>query len=231
MSLMLKASHSVDEAIRSRKAVRAFLPKPVAKALIEELLEVARHAPSNSNTQPWLVHVLEGEPKRLLSAMLLASHERDDLPHSRHFPAELPSACQPRQADFGKRYYQSLGIDRSDSDARYRQTGRNYLFFDAPVGLIFTIDRRLTSHSWLDYGLFLQTLMLAARARGLDTCPQVSFVRHEPVLREFLELPPEQTVVCGMSLGYADPTAALNALELPRESIGGFTTFRGFESG
>jgi nitroreductase len=219
----------VDQVIRSRKAVRAFLPTPVPRALVEEMLRVARHAPSNSNTQPWSVHVLAGEAKDRLSQALLRSHERDDLPASRHFPDELPAACKARQAEFGRRYYAAAGIDRADAAARYRQTGRNFLFFEAPVGLIFTIDRCLAPHSWADLGMFLQTLMIAAKARGLDTCPQVSFVRHEAVVRELLGLPAEQTVVCGMSLGHADASSPLNSLAMPREPVETFTTFHGFD--
>ncbi len=175
------------------------------------------------------MHVLEGEPKRLFSETLLRSHERDDLPPSQHFPAELPIACKPRQTEFGVRYYAALGIDRDDAAARYKQTGRNYRFFDAPVGLIFTIDERLTKHSWVDYGIFLQTLMIAAKARGLDTCAQLSFVRHEPVINKFLRLPPGQTVVCGMSLGYADVGSKLNSLAMPRKPVEEFSVFWGFE--
>jgi len=218
----------VDAVIRSRRAVRAFLPTPVAKAELVEILELARRAPSNSNTQPWFVHVLEGEPKRRLSEALRVAHERNELPPSAHFPGDLPAACASRQAEFGARYYTALGIDRADVAARYRQSGRNLCFFDAPVGLIFTIDSRLTRHSWADYGIFLQTLMLAARARGLDTCAQVSFVRYEPVIAEFLRLPAGQAVVCGMSLGYAAPEARVNDLGMPREAVEDFSVFWGF---
>ncbi|OUL98474.1 nitroreductase [Variovorax sp. JS1663] len=218
----------VDAVIRSRRSVRAFLPTAVPRAVVEELLDVARTAPSNSNTQPWFVHVLAGEPRRRLCEALLRSHEADALPPSTHFPAELPADCASRQAEFGVRYYAALGIDRADAAARGRQSGRNFAFFDAPVGLIFTIDRSLTRHSWADFGMFVQTLMIAARARGLDTCPQVSFVRHEPVIAQLLQLPPGRTVVCGMSLGYADPDAAVNELGMPRAAVGEFTVFRGF---
>jgi nitroreductase len=219
----------VDAVIRSRTAVRAFSPAPVSKSTLKEIFEVARHAPSNSNSQPWYAHVLEGEPKRLFSEAVMRSHEKDELPPSGHFPNELPAVCKDRQADFGNRLYKVLGIDREDARGRYRQTGRNYCFFDAPVGLIFSIDRRLTKHSWLDFGLFLQTVMLAARSRGLDTCPQVSFVRHEPVIQDFLKLPADQTIVCGMSMGYAEPGAALNRLGMPRAEVDAFATFLGFE--
>ena len=225
------ARDAVDAVIRSRAAVRAFQPTPVPKALIVEMLDVARCAPSNSNTQPWFVHVLEGDARRRFSEALLRSHERDELPASQHFPPELPAACKTRQADFGARYYAALGIDRADAAARYRQTAQNYLFFDAPVGLIFTIDARLMPHSWADFGMFLQTFMLAARARGLDTCPQVSFVRHEPVIRECLPLPEGQTVVCGMSLGWAQEGSALRQLAMPREPVEAFTVFHGFDGG
>ena len=136
---------------------------------------------------------------------------------------------QAHQADFGQRYYTALGIDRSDAAARLKQTARNFAFFDAPVGLIFTIDERLTRHSWADYGMFLQTLMVAAAARGLATCPQVSFVRHGPVVAEHLKLPADHIVVCGMSLGYADPEAAVNAIAMPRTPPDDFAVFHGFD--
>ncbi|VTU31383.1 malonic semialdehyde reductase [Variovorax sp. PBS-H4] len=215
----------VDSVIRSRRAVRAFRQTPVGRAVVADILSVARCAPSNSNSQPWRVHVLEGEPKRRLSEALIEAHERNELPPSAHFPADLPAECAARQADFGARYYAALGIDRADLPARYRQSGRNLCFFDAPVGLIFTIDSRLTRHSWADYGMFLQNIMIAARARGLDTCPQVSFVRYEPVISQFLGLPATQALVCGMSLGYADVEAEVNDLGMPREAVDDFTVF------
>lgn len=198
--------------------------------MLTQILDLARCAPSNSNTQPWSVHVLQGKPKQQLTEALVRSHERDDLPPSGHFPDELPEACKARQADFGARYYDALGIDRNDAASRHRQSGRNYRFFDAPVGLIFTIDRNLTKHSWLDFGLFLQTLMIAAKSKGLDTCPQVSFARHEPVIREVLHLPQDQAVVCGMALGYAASDAKLNRLAMPRAKVEEFTVFWGFEN-
>lgn len=231
---MTKADRStvagiVDAVIRSRRTVRVFHPTPVPGAEVKAILDIARCAPSNSNTQPWSVHVLAGEPKRLFSEALSLSHARNDLPPSQHFPSDLPAACVARQADFGARYYAALGIDRDDAAARNRQSGRNLWFFDAPVGLIFTIDSRLTRHSWADYGMFLQTVMIAARARGLDTCPQVSFVRYEPIIADFLRLPPMQSVVCGMSLGYADVESVVNDLAMPREPVENFSVFRGFE--
>ncbi len=130
--------------------------------------------------------------------------------------------------DFGQRYYAALGIERADMAARARQTGRNFLFFGAPVGFIFTIDSALTKHSWLDFGLFLQNIMLAAHARGLATCPQVSFVRYQSIIAEQLKLAPEEAVTCGMSLGYADEQAVVNHLGMPRAPLEAFTRWHGF---
>ena len=141
----------------------------------------------------------------------------------------MPPDCEARVGDFGRRYYSALGIDRADMAARARQTGRNFLFFEAPVGLIFTIHATLTKHSWLDCGLFLQNLMLAAHVRGLATCPQVSFVRFQSVIAEQLGLSPEEVVTCGISCGYADEQAAVNQLNMPREPVERFTRWLGFD--
>lgn len=141
----------------------------------------------------------------------------------------MPTNCAARVDDFGRRYYSALGIDRSDVAARARQTGRNYVFFDAPVGLIFTIHASMTKHSWLDCGLFLQSLMLAAHVRGLATCPQVSFVRFQSVIAEQLGLAPDEMVTCGMSCGYEDEQAVVNRLNMPRETFDGISHWLGFD--
>jgi nitroreductase len=218
---------AVDTLIRSRRTVRAFRPDPVSRGQLVEILETARTAPSTFNTQPWRVHVLAGNAKRALGEAILRAHAANAAPQFSPFPEPPPRACSARQEDFGRRYYASLGIDRADMASRARQTGRNFLFFDAPVGLIFAIDAALTKHSWLDCGLFLQNLMLAASARGLATCPQVAFVRYQSVIARQLAFKPEETVVCGMSLGYEDEQAAVNHLEMPREPVEGFTRWWG----
>jgi nitroreductase len=225
---MTSAAATVDTVIRSRKTVRAFRPDAVPQPQLVEILELARTAPSTFNTQPWRVHVLAGEPKRALSEAILEAHAGNTHPAFMPFPQPAPTDCAARQQDFGQRYYAALGIDRADIAARGRQTGRNFLFFEAPVGLMFTIDGALTKHSWLDYGLFLQNLMLAAHVRGLATCPQVSFVRYQSVIAHKLGLAPGETVVCGMSLGYADNDAPVNQLDMPREPLEGFTHWMGF---
>lgn len=218
-----------DAVMRSRKSVRAFRADAVSQQQVEDILRVAGTAPSNSNTQPWQVYVLAGDKKRALSDVLLDAFTSNSLPPFAHFPDPLQQACSLRQDDFGARYYNALGIDKTDMAARARQTGRNFAFFDAPVGLIFTIADDLKAHSWLDYGLFVQNVMLAAAVRGLATCPQVSFARYQPVIARQLQLPPGQTVVCGMSMGYADNKAAVNQLNMPREPLENFATLVGFD--
>jgi nitroreductase len=220
---------AIDRVMRSRKTTRAFRPDGVARAHLDEILDLARTAPSTFNTQPWRVHVLTGQAKQALSEALVQAHAANAHPPHAALPNPAPVASAARQDDFGRRYYALLGIDRSDTASRSRQTARNYVFFDAPVGLIFTIDASLTKHSWLDYGMFLQNFMLAAQARGLATCPQVSFVRYQTVIAAQLRLAQEESVVCGMSLGYADHEAALNRMEMPREPVTGFAAWHGFD--
>ena len=219
----------LDMVIRSRKAVRAFRPDPVPRSALVEILELARLAPSNFNTQPWRVHVLAGSAKQTLSEAILQVHSANTQPPFSPFPQPPPEDCATRLEDFGRRLCGALGIQRSDMVARGRQTARNFLFFGAPVGLIFTIDSGLTKHSWLDFGLFLQTLMLAAHARGLSTCAQVSFVRYQSVIAEQLGLATNEAVTCGMSLGYEDNDAAINHLAMPREPLEKFTRWLGFD--
>ncbi len=223
---------AVDSVMHGRKAVRSFLKKPVEKTLVAEILEIARTAPSNSNTQPWRVYALAGKPKEALSQALCEAHSNRPDEYTacyKHFPDVLGEKFLARQNKYAEAYYNCLGIERSDQAARAAQTGQNFLFFGAPVGFIFTIENALERGSWLDYGMFLQSIMLAAKARGLDTCPQISFVKYHEIIRKNLPIPNNEIVVCGMSLGYADHAKHVNSLRLPREQIESFTSFFGFE--
>ncbi len=223
----------VDHAMQSRRSVRGFLPKPVPQALVEEILTVARQAPSGTNTQPWQVHVLAGEAKQALSRDILAvfndpklasEHEAD----YDYYPVKWVSPYVDRRRKVGWDMYGLLNIGKSDKQAMHEQHAKNYSFFDAPVGLMFSIDRIMRQGSWLDYGMFLQNVMLAARARGLDTCPQVAFSQFHRIIAQHLGLQEDQQVVCGMSLGYADPNAIVNRLTTEREPVATFTKFHGF---
>jgi nitroreductase len=227
------ATAAVDAAITSRRSVRAFLPTPVPRELIEQILAVAARAPSGVNTQPWKVTVLTGAAKEALSQKILAEHDARaaagstgaDVGEYDYYPTEWASPYIERRRKVGWDLYGLLGIAKTDKARMHAQHGRNYRFFDAPVGLIFTIDRVLRQGSWLDYGMFLQNVMTAARARGLDTCPQAAFIGFYSLIEEHLALPRTEMVVCGMSLGWADESAPENRLVTEREPVAGFTRF------
>ena len=221
---------AVDNAITSRHSVRAFLPDPVPRHTIEEILAVASRAPSGTNIQPWKVHVLTGEARDELVRRIRRVFD-DPVERARHtdeydyYPLEWVSPYIERRRKVGWDLYGLLGIGKSDKERMHEQHGRNYAFFDAPVGLIFTIDRVLQKGSWLDYGMFLQNIMVAARARGLDTCPQAAFTPFHRVISEFLGLGPGEMLVCGMALGRADPQAVENTLVTERAPVAEFTRF------
>ncbi|KQW96772.1 nitrobenzoate reductase [Massilia sp. Root418] len=221
---------AVDAAITSRRSIRAFLPTPLAREDIEQLLQVAARAPSGTNTQPWKVYVLTGGKKQHLSERILAAHTdpeqaRLHTEEYAYYPREWVSPYVDRRRKVGWDLYALLGLTRENKQGMAAQHGRNYAFFDAPVGLIFTIDRILEQGSWLDYGMFLQNIMVAARGRGLDTCPQAAFTQYHKIIRDVLELPDNEMVVCGMSLGYADPGRIENTLITEREPAAHFVKF------
>ncbi|WLI10676.1 MULTISPECIES: nitroreductase [Pseudomonas] len=218
-----------DSLVESRKAIRAFLTKPVPRELITNIIDVARLAPSNSNTQPWTVHIITGRAKRDLSALLGVAHIDPLTKPLVHLPDNLSQKYRTRQEQFGALFYGVQNVDKCDVNARSKVTSRNFEFFGAPVGLIFTVEMNLKKYSWMDYGMFLQTLMLAAQSRGLATCPQVSFARFQTVIADFLKLENDQEIVCAMSLGYADESSPLNQMRMPRESTHDFTHFIGFD--
>jgi nitroreductase len=223
----------VDDAIIGRRSIRKFLSQPVEREVVEDILSVARRAPSGTNTQPWQVYVLAGEPLKTLSTRVLEVFN-DPVENERHqreylyYPKEWFSPYIDRRRTVGFALYARLGIAKGDQARMHAQHARNFMFFDAPVGLMFAIDRRLEQGSWLDYGMFMQNVMVAARARGLDTCPQVSFAPYHRIVAEVVGMPDHEMLVCGMSLGYADPDAPENGLVTDREPVERFTRFMGF---
>jgi nitroreductase len=220
----------VDAAITSRRSIRAFLPQAVAREDIEAILEVAARAPSGTNTQPWKVYVLTGAVKEKLS-LAIEQVYADPVRSAEHteeynyYPRQWVSPYIERRRKIGWDLYALLGLTRDNKAGMHAQHGRNYAFFDAPVGFIFTIDRVMEQGSWLDYGMFLQNIMVAARGRKLDTCPQAAFTQYHKLISAVLQIPDNERVVCGMSLGYADPSKIENTLVTEREPISGFVKF------
>lgn len=212
----------VDSVIRRRRSIRAFLDRPVDPDLVDLILDVAAYAPSGGNMQPWRVHAISGNAlKRLVTD---ACYAFDHQPEERrneydYYPTEFFEPYAARRRKLGWDLYGLLGIERGEKGKMRAQQRKNFEFFGAPVGLIFTIDRRLAQGSWLDYGMFLQNIMLAARVRGLDTCAQASWMEYPGVVARALQLEAHEQVVCGMALGYADTAAVENQLKSEREPI------------
>ncbi len=225
----------VIELLHRRRSVRSFLDTPVSKQTIVELLGAAARSPSGTNMQPWRVYVLMGEAKDRLTREVMARRELE--PHRERPPKPFgeydynpeplfePFLTRRRTVGFG--LYNLLGVARGDRVASWAVAGLNFAFFGAPVGLIFTIERSLQQGSWLDYGIFLQSLMLAAGDLGLDTCAQAAWRHYHDIIRSQLDLPQNEIVVCGMSLGYGDMDAPANKLVTEREPVERFATFVG----
>ena len=220
----------VDQVIRERRSVRGFLPTTISSEVILEILDVAARAPSGTNTQPWQAIVVTGAKKEALSRELIetALDPARDADHSQeysYYPDRWIPPYIDRRRKVGYDLYGLLGIEKGDKEAMERQFARNYTFFGAPVGLFFTIDRVMGQGSWLDYGMFLQNVMIAAKARGLDTCPQAAFCKYHRIIARHLEITPERMLVCGMALGYEDTSLVENSLRTERESAANFTRF------
>ena len=218
----------VDEAIASRRSVRAFLPDPVDEQTIREILTVASRAPSGTNMQPWKVYVVAGAKKQAITDAIVNSGiraEKAKWDEYKYYPDKFFEPYYTRRRAVGFALYGALGIEKRDVDRMRAQHDRNFVFFDAPVGMIFTIDRRLNHGSWIDHGMFIQSLMVAARGRGLHTCPQAAFAPYHNQIRPILGIPPEEILTCGMALGYEDTTKPENHWRTEREPLEEFVTF------
>ena len=217
----------VAAALATRRSVRGFTRQPVELGVIREILALASRAPSMTNTQPWRVHVLTGAARDRLCAEILAAHEADQHPsiEYQYYPEEWKEPYLGRRRQIGWALYGLLGIGKGDREGTKRQSGRNFEFFGAPVGMMFTLDRDLGLGSWLDLGMFLENIMIAARGAGLDTCPQAAFANYHEIIRRQLAIPANEFVVCAMALGYEDKTEKANELVSPREPVEAFTTF------
>jgi nitroreductase len=222
----------VRDAVASRYSCRAFLPVPIPEATVRDILERAKRAPSGGNLQPWLVHVIAGarleELKALLRPRFANELPRGEGPEYDVYPRELKEPYYGRRARVGNQLYESIDIAREDRPGRYRQFSRNYLFYDAPVGIFVSIDRTMGPPQWSDVGGFIQNIMLLARAHGLHTCPQEAWTNWHKTLNGFLGLRAEYILFCGIALGVADENAPINHWRAEREPLEAFTRFEGF---
>jgi nitroreductase len=223
---------AVDHAITSRMSARAFIQQAVSHELITEILQVASRAPSGTNTQPWKVYVLQGATRDTLVDKVCAAHEairanpevaKQYTEQYDYYPEKWVSPYIDRRRENGWSLYGLLGIGKADKDRMHEQQQRNFKFFDAPVGLMFTIDPIMGRGSLLDYGMFIQNIMLAARARGLHTCPQAAWNGFHSIILPHIGAGEGEMMVCGMSLGYADESDKVNTLVTPRVPVNEFT--------
>ena len=232
VSTQVTDCNSVDTAILSRFSARAYLSKPVEKSVLEELIQVAARAPSGTNTQPWNVYVVQGAAKDKLVSEVCDAHNAlaanpamaaDFAEEYDYYPTQWVSPFIDRRRECGFGLYGVLGIAKGEKEKMHLQQQQNFRFFGAPVGLIFTIDRVMGRGSLLDYGMFLQSLMLAARARGLHTCPQAAWNNFAKIITKQIGAGDNEMMVCGMSLGYADEAALVNTFKTTRVDASNFT--------
>lgn len=216
------SSPSVTDAVDTRRSLRAFLASDVPRDTIASMLQKASRAPSGTNMQPWKTYVVTGNTRQqLCDACCTAFDEQSPGYDSevRYYPERWFEPYLSRRRQVGWSLYGLLDIKKGDRERTHAQHRRNYVFFDAPVGLIFTLHRDLATGSWLDYGMFMQNIMLLAREQGLHTCPQAAWADYHEVVRKVLPIQPEEIVVCGMALGYADPDAIENTLVTERVAV------------
>lgn len=220
----------VSDAVSSRKSVRQFLPDPVDPAVIRRVLDTAARAPSGGNLQPWHVHVVGGESLVKLKAIMAARIAQAPAGEAMEYdvyPRELGSPYRERRYQVGEDLYRSIDVAREDRPGRLRQFARNYAFFDAPLALFCSVDRQMGAPQWADLGMFLQTVMLLLREAGLHSCAQECWARYAQTVGEFLALPGERMLFCGMAIGHEDPAAPINQWRAARVPLDAFVQFDG----
>ena len=218
----------VSEAIATRKTVRAFRADPVDLALVKDILLQAARAPSGGNLQPWRVYVLAGAARdELVRRVRLKMQEAPmgERPEYHIYPVDLTEPYKTRRYQIGEAMYATIGIPREDRAGRLKQFVRNWEFFGAPIGMIFTIDRQMQQGQWADVGMYMENVMLLAREHGLHTCPQEAWAVWHSTIREYLSIPDSEMVFCGMGVGYADSEAPINSLVSERVPLDAFASF------
>jgi nitroreductase len=219
---------NVSEAVERRVSIRAFKPDPVPGALVRDILERAARAPSGGNLQPWRVHALAGVPLDEFKA-IVAANPMGEAPEYDVYPPNLWDPFRTRRFENGEDLYRTIGIPREDRPARLRQLAKNGTFFGAPVGIFFCLDRKLGPPQWADLGMYMQTVMLLAVERGLDTCPQEYWARYPVTVARFLGLPAELMLFSGMAMGWRDPEHPINGLRASRDPFEAWAEMRGFD--
>jgi nitroreductase len=220
--------NTVINAVKNRKSVRAYLDKLVSRELLVQLLENAKHSPSGGNVQPWSVHIVMdnalSELKKTVQEKLAENPMGDGMEYN-IYPEALVEPYRSRRYECGEALYQSIGIERKNKFGRLFQAAKNFEFFGAPVGLFFTIDRRMGPPQWAHLGMFMQTFMLLAEEKGLATCPQEAWTMMHKTINEFLNLPDEQMVYAGMAVGYEDTEHPINNFRTTRAPLDEFANF------
>ena len=220
---------NVIEAITQRHSVRAYLPREVEKEKIQRILDAARHAPSGGNLQPWQVAVVSGQHKQRLQQKLEAACRKGEPPQMayQYYPVEWQEPYKARRLTCGLQLYSALGIERGDKERKLDQWAANFRAFDAPVMLLFFIAPTMETGAYVDMGIFLQSIMLAAEEEGLATCPQAALAEYPQIVKQELGYADDQVLACGMALGYEDMAAAINAYRTERVTVEEFTRFFG----
>ncbi len=215
------------DAMKSRTSTRAFLDKEVPREAVTAILDAARWAPSGVNMQPWRVAVVTGDTRNRIAERIInaRNNSQTENPDYRYYPEEWFEPYKSRRKESGLALYGALGIGREDKEKRVEAWYNNYRFFGAPVGLLIFLDRRLGQGSWIDIGMFIQNIMLAAQSQGLATCPQASLAEYPDIVRETLDIDSQWALVCGVALGYPDPAAPVNDYRTPREPVETFTSW------
>ena len=217
-------------AIRNRKSSRSFINKSVTQETVTQILKAARFAPSGVNTQPWNVVVVTGDIKQDISNKIINARETNipENPDYSYYPKDWFEPYKSRRKECGLALYSAINIKKEDTIGRKKAWYRNYDFFEAPVGLFFFVNSKLDKGSWLDNGMFIQNVMLAAMGFGLETCPQAAMAEYPDIVRETLNIQPNNLLICGMAMGYPDSTHPLNSYRTTREPVESFTQFIGF---
>ena len=218
----------VDQAIESRRSVRAFTSEPVPRETIEHVLRVARRAPSGTNMQPWTVFVVEGAVKEAITRDALALHAgppENREPEYHYYPRTWVEPYKSRRRKIGWDMYSLVGIEKGDREKMHAQEAENYRFFGAPVAMFVFVDKTLELGSWIDCGMFIQNVMLSARGQGLHSCSQAAWPPFHKAVRKHLPVSDDQVLICGIAIGHEDTEASINRLRTEREPLENFVTF------